>query len=58
MIASGKAMQVSANGEVRELRKFAQGTADLAFVSASNIAIVPHMTENKLAAYDLSDVLK
>ena len=37
---------------------FMAGTADLAFVPAGNVAIVPHMNENKVAAYDLSDALK
>jgi hypothetical protein len=34
------------------------GTADLAFVPLGNVAIVPHMMENKIAAYDLTDVMK
>lgn len=55
---NGRVLHVSSAGEVRELRKFAQGTADLAFVAAGNIAIVPHMMENKVVAYDLSEVLK
>jgi len=56
--AAGKVLQVGPTGTVRELRTFAQGTADHAFVAASRILIVPHMSENKVAAYDLSDVLK
>jgi hypothetical protein len=55
---AGKVLQVSAAGEVRELRAFMPGTADHAFVAAGNVLIVPHMNENKLAAYDVSDVLK
>ena len=54
----GKVMQVSATGEVRDLRTFMVGTADLAFVPVGNVAIVPHMNENRMASYDLSDVLK
>ncbi|MBI4887472.1 MAG: hypothetical protein HY824_10290 [Acidobacteria bacterium] len=54
----GKVMQVSPAGEARDLRTFMPGTADLAFVAASRIAVVPHMNENRVAAYDLSDVLK
>jgi hypothetical protein len=34
------------------------GTADIAFVPAGNVLVVPHMNENKVAAYDLSDVWK
>ena len=54
----GKVMQVSATGEVRDLRTFMAGTADLAFVPAGNVAIVPHMNENRVASYDLSDMLQ
>jgi sugar lactone lactonase YvrE len=53
----GKVMQVSATGESRDLRTFMPGTADLGFVAPAT-AIIPHMNENKVAAYDLSDVLK
>ena len=55
---AGKVLQVTASGEARELRQFMPGTADFAFVPAGNVLIVPHMNENKVAAYDLSDVLK
>ncbi|OFW15846.1 MAG: hypothetical protein A3H29_11775 [Acidobacteria bacterium RIFCSPLOWO2_02_FULL_67_21] len=55
---AGKILHVGAAGEVRDLRQFMPGTADLAFVPEGNVAIVPHMNENKLAAYDLSGVLK
>ena len=55
---AGKLLHVSGSGEVRELRQFMAGTADIAFVPEGNVAIVPHMNENKLAAYDLSDALK
>jgi hypothetical protein len=55
---AGKILQVSATGEATELRTFMPGNADIAFVPAGNILIVPHMSENKVAAYDLSDVLK
>lgn len=55
---AGKVLQVDASGEARELRQFMPGTADHAFVPAGNVLIVPHMNENKVAAYDLSDVLK
>jgi hypothetical protein len=53
----GKVIQVSAAGEARDLRTFMPGTADLAFVPPA-VAIIPHMNENKVAAYDLSEWLK
>ena len=55
---TGKVLQISASGEVRELRQLTPGAADIAFVPAGNVLIVPHMSENKVAAYDLSDILK
>ena len=55
---AGKILQVSATGETRELRQFMPGAADIAFIPAGNVLIVPHMNENIVASYDLSDVLK
>jgi sugar lactone lactonase YvrE len=55
---AGKVLQVTAAGESRELRQFMPGTADIAFVPTGNVLVVPHMNENKVATYDLSDVLK
>ncbi|MBI4263264.1 MAG: hypothetical protein HY657_02715 [Acidobacteria bacterium] len=46
---AGKILHVGPGGEVRELRSFAQGTADHAFVPSGNILVVPHMNENKVA---------
>ena len=54
---AGKVLQVTAAGESRELRQFMPGTADIAFVPTGNVLVVPHMNENTVAAYDLSDVL-
>ena len=45
-------------GESRTLREYMAGAVDLAFVPVGNIAIVPHMMENRIAAYDISDALK
>lgn len=55
---AGKVMQVSATGEVRELRSFMPGTADIAFVPGANVLIIPHMNENAVAAYDLTGVVQ
>lgn len=54
----GTIMQVSATGEVRELRAFKPGAADIGFVSGTNVLLVPHMNENTVASYDLSAELK
>ena len=54
---AGKVMRVAADGTVVDLAQFGTGTADLAFLAGENLAIVPHMMENRVAAYDLSGVL-
>jgi hypothetical protein len=54
----GRLILVSSDGTNRTLREFMPGTADLAFVADGYVAIIPHMSENKIAAYDLSDALK
>ena len=55
---AGKIYQVTAAGEARELRQFKPGAADIAFVSGTNVLLVPHMNENTVASYDLSAELK
>jgi sugar lactone lactonase YvrE len=50
---AGKLLRVGTDGAVTELRTFPQGTADHAFVTGGNVAVVPHMNENKVAAYSL-----
>ena len=55
---AGKIYQVTSNGEARELRQFKPGAADIAFVSGTNVLLVPHMNENTVASYDLSAELK
>lgn len=54
---AGQILHVAANGTVTEVVGFGPGTADLAFVAETGTAIVPHMNENTISAYDLSGVL-
>ena len=54
---AGQVLHVAANGTVTELAGFGPGTADHAFVAETGTAIVPHMNENTISAYDLSGVL-
>jgi sugar lactone lactonase YvrE len=54
----GAVLRIMPNGEVRQVSTFMPGTADLAFAPAQNLAIVPHMNENKVAAYDISAALQ
>ncbi|MEO5698418.1 MAG: hypothetical protein ABIQ60_14930 [Burkholderiaceae bacterium] len=51
---AGKILSIAANGDMRLLRQMKQGTADIAYLSASRTLIVPHMLENSVQAYDLS----
>ena len=55
---AGKIVHISAKGDVRTVRQFMQGTADIGFMPKSNTVIVPHMNENRISAYDISDSLK
>jgi hypothetical protein len=55
---AGKILRISASGESREVRQFMPGAADIGFVPSINAVIVPHMNENRVAAYDISDALK
>jgi hypothetical protein len=55
---AGKLLHISATGEVKELRQFKPGAADIDFVAASNIVLVPHMNDNQVAAYDVSAELR
>jgi len=51
---AGKLLHITANGDVHMLKQFKPGTADIAFVPAENLLIIPHMNENKIAAYNIS----
>jgi hypothetical protein len=51
---AGKILHVGAGGGVHLLKQLKQGTADLAYVPASKLIIVPEMSENKIAAYEIS----
>jgi hypothetical protein len=55
---TGKLLQVSATGEVHLVRQFKRGTADIAYIIGDKTAIIAHMMENKIAAYDVSDTVK
>ncbi len=55
---AGKVLHVAADGKTRPLLQFKQGTADHAYLPAQKILILPHMTENRTAAYDLSKLME
>jgi sugar lactone lactonase YvrE len=54
---AGKLYQISGRGEIHQIKQFMPGVADIGFVPAQNLIIVPHMNENKVAAYDISTEL-
>lgn len=51
---AGKIYRISADGKMEQLTQFTPGSADIGFIAAQNLLIVPHMNENKVAAYDLA----
>jgi hypothetical protein len=55
---AGKLVRISPTGDVKAIRQFMQGSADIAFMPKTNLVIVPHMNENQISAYDISDALK
>ena len=55
---AGKLVRISPKGEVKVIRQFMQGSADIGVMAKSTTVIVPHMNENKISAYDISDALK
>ena len=55
---AGKILRVTAAGEIREVRTFGPGAADIGFIPSINAVIVPHMNENQVAAYDISAALQ
>ena len=54
----GKILRVSANGESTDVQTFMPGAADIGFIPSISAVLVPHMNENKVAAYDISAALK
>ncbi len=50
---AGKIMRIGTDGTVTLLKQLKQGTADIAYVPATKQVIVPHLSENKIAAYDV-----
>jgi len=51
---AGKVLHISSGGKVRVLLQFGQGTADHAYLPGRRLLVLPHMTEHRVAAYDLT----
>ncbi len=54
---AGKVLHVAKDGAVKGLLTASKGTADHAYLPAQRTLILPHMLDNKTAAYDLSSQL-
>ena len=50
---AGRILLVSASGESKEVGRYMPGTADIGVIRSINTVIVPHMNENKIAAYEV-----
>ena len=50
---AGRIVLVSATGESKEVGRYMPGTADIGVMRSINTVIVPHMNENKIAAYEV-----
>ena len=55
---AGRILHVSAKGESHQVSQFMPGTADIGFIPSINAVLVPHMNENKIAAYDVGGAIK
>jgi sugar lactone lactonase YvrE len=48
---AGKIMQVGTDGKVTVVKQLKQGAADIAYLPAQKLVIVPEMSQNKISAY-------
>lgn len=55
-VGAGRILQVSPSGDVTMIRQLAPQSADIGFVPARGLLIVPHLGLNRVSAYDLSDL--
>jgi hypothetical protein len=55
---AGTVLRITATGERTLVRQFKPGAADIGYVAAKGILLVPHMNENQVAAYDVTDIVK
>jgi len=55
-VAGGRVFHISANGEARQIRTLDRQPADIAYVAARKLLVVPHLGLNRVSAYDLSDL--
>jgi sugar lactone lactonase YvrE len=55
-VGGGRIFHVSASGEARQIRQLDRQPADISYVPARKLLLVPHLGLNRVSAYDLSDL--
>jgi sugar lactone lactonase YvrE len=55
-VGGGRIFHVSASGEVQVIRQLDRQPADICFIPARRLLVVPHLGLNRVSAYDLSDL--
>ena len=55
-VGGGRIFHVTGGGEVRQVRQLDRQPADICFVPARKLLLVPHLGLNRVSAYDLSDL--
>ena len=55
-VGGGRIFHVTAGGDVRQIRQLDRQPADISFVPARKLLLVPHLGLNRVSAYDLSDL--
>lgn len=55
-VGAGRILQITPGGDVKVIRQLAPQSADIGFVPAKALLIVPHLGLNRVSAYDLSDL--
>ena len=55
-VGGGRLFHVSPAGEARQIRTLDRQPADIGFIPARKLLVVPHLGLNRVSAYDLSDL--
>ena len=55
-VGGGRLFHITPSGEARQIRMLDRQPADIGFISARNLLVVPHLGLNRVSAYDLSDL--
>ena len=55
-VGGGRIFQVSATGDARQIRQLDRQPADISYVPARKLLLVPHLGLNRVSAYDLGDL--